>query len=119
MIIGSVNGSDVQLSTSVTPSLPRAVGDLCPGVSVTPDGAPATLDTHAFFTTADYGTACGYNGQGGFGWVDGVFTFTTTAPRQQHCTTTTATLHDVPLGCTHTVPSEHTRGAWDGRCGGA
>ena len=40
-------------------------------------------------------------------------------PRQQHCTTTTATLHDVPLGCTHTVPSEHTRGAWDGRCGGA
>jgi len=33
--------------------------------------------------------------------------------------TTTATLHDGPLGCTHTVPSEHTRGAWDGRCGGA
>jgi glutamate N-acetyltransferase/amino-acid N-acetyltransferase len=32
---------------------------------------------------------------------------------------TTATLHDVPLGCTHTVPSEHTRGTWDGRCGGA
>jgi hypothetical protein len=33
--------------------------------------------------------------------------------------TTTATLHDGPLGCTHTVPSEHTRGTWDGRCGGA
>jgi hypothetical protein len=81
VIIGTVNGSPVQLSTSVTPSLPRAVGDLCPGVRVTPDGAPATLDTRAFFTTADYGTTCGYNGQGGFGWVDGVFTFTTTAPR--------------------------------------
>jgi hypothetical protein len=36
-----------------------------------------------------------------------------------HCGATTATLHDVPLGCTHTVPSEHTRGTWDGRCGGA
>ena len=32
---------------------------------------------------------------------------------------TIATLHAVPLGCTRTVPSEHTRRTWNGRGGGA
>jgi hypothetical protein len=32
---------------------------------------------------------------------------------------TTAALHALPVGSTHTVLSEHTRGVWDVRCGGA
>ncbi len=81
VIVGSVNGTDVQVTAAVTPSRPRAAGDLCPGVAVTPDGPPVTLDTHPFFTTADYGTSCGYNGQGSLGWVDAVFSFTLASAR--------------------------------------
>jgi hypothetical protein len=54
----------------------RSPGDICPGVGVVPDGDPVSIDTRRFFTTADYGTTCGYNGTGGLGWVDGVARFT-------------------------------------------
>jgi hypothetical protein len=88
VIVGSVNGSPTQVTAAVTPSLPRAPGDLCPGVTVTPDGAPATMDTRSFFTTPDHGTTCGYYSSSGLGWVDGVFTFTTTAQRDVTVTVT-------------------------------
>ncbi len=81
LILGSVTGADVRVSAIVNPSPARAAGDLCPGVAITPDGPAVTLDTHPFFTTADYGTTCGYLGTGSLGWVDAVFRFTTTAPR--------------------------------------
>ncbi len=81
VIVGSVNGSPAQVTAAVTPSLPRAPGDLCPGVTVTPDGAPVTLDTRSYFTTPDNGTSCGYYSGNGLGWVDGVVSFTTAAQR--------------------------------------
>lgn len=81
VIVGTVNGSPVQVSAAVTPSLPRAPGDLCPGVTATPDGPPVTIDTRSFFSTPDNGTTCGYYSNNGLGWVDAVFSFTTTAQR--------------------------------------
>ncbi len=76
VIIGTVMGVPVGVTATVTPARPRAQGDLCPGVEVVPDGEPTVIDTRAFFSTADHGTSCGYNGQGSLGWVDAVARFT-------------------------------------------
>jgi hypothetical protein len=80
-VIGTVLGAPVGVSAAVSPARPRAAGDLCPGVEVVPDGDPVSLDTRNFFRTADHGTTCGYNGQGGLGWVDAVARFTLREPR--------------------------------------
>ncbi len=81
VIVASVNGSPASVTAVVNPSLPRTAGDLCPGVVVTPDGPPVTMNTRTFFSTPDHGTTCGYFGNNGLGWVDGVFSFTTAATR--------------------------------------
>lgn len=81
VIVGSVNGSPAQVSAALSPSLPRAPGDLCPGIPITPDGPAVMMDTRSFFSTPDHGTTCGYYSNSGLGWVDGVFAFTTTETR--------------------------------------
>jgi hypothetical protein len=77
----SSNGAAAILQAMITPARPRLTGDVCPGVSVTPDGAPATVNTMGFTNTADYGTTCGAGAMGSAGVTDAVFTFRTTAAR--------------------------------------
>ena len=70
------------LSVSVTTTDPgtRLTGDTCPGVAVTPDGAPTMLVPAAFDVTSDYGTACGSRGPTD-NWTDWVFSFRLTERR--------------------------------------
>ncbi|MEZ4406990.1 MAG: hypothetical protein R3A52_10990 [Polyangiales bacterium] len=81
VILATARGVDARVQALITTARPRAAGDLCPGVALTPDGAPVTLDTHGFASFADYGTTCGYFSNGGLGWVDSVFRYTITEPR--------------------------------------
>jgi len=79
--IATATGTATRVFANLRPARPRVFGDLCPGVTVVPDGPPVGLDTRTFAQTADYGTTCGYYGMQGLGWTDAVFTFTTTATR--------------------------------------
>ena len=78
--VSTVSGRPVSVQATITPARPRARGDVCPGVVVTPDGAPLALSTTGFATEADVGTTCGSNGVAG-AWVDAVFSYTLTAAR--------------------------------------
>jgi hypothetical protein len=78
--VSAARGNPALVQATVTPARPRMPGDVCPGVTVTPDGAPATITTTGFSGTADIGTSCGPTA-GSAGWVDVVFTYTLTAPR--------------------------------------
>ncbi len=82
--VATARGLDVRLQTQVTPARARLPGDLCPGVAVTPDGPPVTLDTHGFATYSDYGTTCGYFSTRALGWADAVFRYTLTEARDVH-----------------------------------
>ena len=79
--VATARGLDVRLQTQVVPARPRLPGDLCPGIEVTPDGAPVTLDTRGFNTNTDYGTTCGYFATRALGWTDAVFRYTLTEAR--------------------------------------
>ncbi len=79
--IATAMGSSTRVFANLRPARPRALGDLCPGVSLVPDGPSLSLDTRSFAQTADYGTTCGYYGMQGLGWTDAVFVFTTTETR--------------------------------------
>lgn len=70
------------LNVSVTTTDPgtRLPGDACPGVDVTPDGAPASLVPSAFDVTSDYGTSCGSRTPAD-NWTDWVFNFRLTERR--------------------------------------
>lgn len=81
LLIGTVLGVPVGVSATVARARPRQPADLCPGVEVTPDGDAVAIDTRTFFSTADHGTSCGYNGSGSLGWVDAVARFTTRETR--------------------------------------
>ncbi|MFO0630493.1 MAG: hypothetical protein U0325_33375 [Polyangiales bacterium] len=73
-------GGSVTLRADLVPARPRRRGDVCPGVPVTPDGAPTILSTADFQTQADYGTSCGAQSSS-TAWVDAVFSYTLTSPR--------------------------------------
>nr|MBK7068340.1 hypothetical protein [Deltaproteobacteria bacterium] len=79
--VATARGLDVRLQTQVVPARPRLPGDLCPGVAVTPDGPPTTLETRGFATYSDYGTTCGYFSTRALGWADAVFSYTLTEAR--------------------------------------
>lgn len=79
--IATATGTATRVFANLRPARPRALGDLCPGVTLVPDGPAVSLDTRSFAQTADYGTTCGYYSQQGLGWTDAVFSFTTTATR--------------------------------------
>lgn len=78
--LSSVLGSPVTVTATPTPARPRRRGDVCPGVPVTPDGPVVTLDTANFQSAADDGTACGAASSSS-SWVDAVFSYTLTEPR--------------------------------------
>lgn len=78
--VSSNRGNPAIVQAMVTPARPRSRGDVCPGVVVTPDGAPVSLSTMGFATDADHGTSCGSNGTPS-GWVDAVFSYTLTTAR--------------------------------------
>ncbi|MEZ4391384.1 MAG: hypothetical protein R3A48_09840 [Polyangiales bacterium] len=78
--LSSVLGSPTTVTATPTPARPRRRGDVCPGVPITPDGPAVTLDTANFQTTADDGTVCGAASSSS-SWVDGVFSYTLTEPR--------------------------------------
>ena len=78
--VSTVSGRPVSVQATITPARPRARGDVCPGVVVTPDGAPLSLSTAGFATEADVGTTCASNGVAG-SWVDAVFSYTLTTAR--------------------------------------
>lgn len=79
--VATARGSDVRVQTQVSPARARQPGDLCPGVAVVPDGAPAVVDTAGFTTSSDYGTTCGYFSTRALGWADAVFRYTLTEAR--------------------------------------
>lgn len=81
LTVATARGQDVRLQTQVVPARPRPPGDLCPGVAVTPDGLPVTLETRGFATYSDYGTSCGYFSTRALGWADAVFSYTLTEAR--------------------------------------
>jgi hypothetical protein len=70
----------IQIRVDPATATPRATGDVCPGLDVTPDGALATLNPSAFVTTSDLGTVCG-SGRPSDGFVDWVYHFRTTSTR--------------------------------------
>lgn len=82
LLLSTARGVDVRVSASVTPARLRPAGDICPGVTVTPDGPAVDIDTRPYDTRADYGTTCGRLGpMGGLGWMDAVFSYTIDQPR--------------------------------------
>jgi hypothetical protein len=95
--VSTVRGSPVIVQATITPARPRARGDVCPGVVVTPDATPVSLSTAGFAGEADYGTTCGSNGAVG-GWVDAVFSYTLTAARDVALTVNATGSGDVALG---------------------
>ncbi len=76
--VSSGRSSPTIVQAMLTMPRPRLMGDMCPGIAVTPDGAPATLSTAMFVVDADYGTTCG---GGTAGHVDAVFSYTLTSAR--------------------------------------
>lgn len=78
--VSALAGNPVTLTANVTPARPRRRGDVCPGIPITPDAAPVSLSTNGFQSAADYGTSCGA-GSTSSSWVDAVFSYTLTAPR--------------------------------------
>lgn len=81
-IILESNAPSPAVSVAVTTTAPgvRLPGDFCPGVDVTPDGAPGVITPAGFDVTSDIGTPCGST-RPTDNWTDWVFHFRLATPR--------------------------------------